>query len=46
MKALAWNRARAIRPFWRNNAFWIVVLPTGLVAAVFLLGMITKALGQ
>jgi hypothetical protein len=41
------NRARAIiRPFWKNNAFWIVVMPTSLVAAVFLLGMITEAFGQ
>ena len=40
------NRAPAMKPFWRNNAFWIVVLPTSLVALVFLLGMITKAFGQ
>ena len=37
---------RAAKPFWKSDAFWIVLLPTSLVAAVFLLGMITKALGQ
>lgn len=40
------RRARAMRPFWRNNAFWIVVMPTSLVALVFLLAMITRALGH
>ncbi len=38
--------ARAIKPFWKDDAFWIVLLPTSLVAVVFLLGMIAKALGQ
>ena len=37
--------ARAIKPFWKNDAFWIVLMPTSLVAIVFLLGMVTKALG-
>jgi hypothetical protein len=40
------SRAPAIKPFWRNNAFWIVVMPTSLVALVFLLAMITKVFGQ
>ena len=38
--------ARAGKAFWRNNAFWFVVMPTSLVALVFVLGMITKAIGQ
>jgi len=38
--------ARAGKAFWRNNAFWFVVMPTSLVALVFVLGMITKAMGQ
>jgi hypothetical protein len=37
--------ARATKPFWKDDAFWIVLLPTSLVAAVFLLGMFAKALG-
>ena len=40
------KRAPTIKPFWKNNAFWFVVMPTSLVAVVFLLGMITKALGH
>lgn len=40
------NRAPAGKNFWRNNGFWFVVMPTGLVALVFIVGMITKALGQ
>jgi hypothetical protein len=40
------RRTSAIRPFWKNNAFWIVVMPTSLVAVVFLLAMITQALAQ
>ncbi len=40
------KRAPASKTFWRNNGFWFVVMPTGLVALVFLLGMITKAVGQ
>ena len=40
------RRAPAGKAFWRNNAFWIVVMPTSLVAFVFVLGMITKAMGQ
>ena len=40
------KRARAGKAFWRNNAFWFVVMPTSLVALVFVLGMITKAMGQ
>ena len=39
------NRAPASKAFWRNNAFWFVVMPTSLVALVFFLGMITKAVG-
>lgn len=34
------------KAFWRNNAFWIVVLPTSLVGAVFLLAMIAGLLGS
>jgi hypothetical protein len=41
MKAFAGERA-----FWKNNAFWVVVMPTSLVALVFLLAMIAKAYGQ
>lgn len=40
------RRAPVGKAFWRNNAFWFVVLPTSLVALVFVLGMITKAVGQ
>jgi hypothetical protein len=40
------RRVPASRAFWKNNAFWIVVMPTSLVAFVFVLGMITKAAGQ
>ena len=40
------HRAPAGKTFWRNNAFWFVVMPTSLVALVFVLGMITKAMGQ
>jgi hypothetical protein len=40
------RRAPAGKAFWRNNAFWLVVMPTSLVALVFVLGMITKAMGQ
>lgn len=40
------KRARAMKPFWETNAFWFVVMPTSLVAVVFLLGMIANALGQ
>ncbi len=40
------NRAPAGKTFWRNNAFWFVVMPTILVALVFIVGMITKAIGQ
>jgi hypothetical protein len=36
---------RALKPFWKNDAFWIVMMPTSLVAVVFLLGMISNALG-
>ncbi len=34
------------KAFWKNNEFWMVVMPTSLVGFVFLLGMIAKALGQ
>ena len=37
--------SRATKPFWKDDAFWIVLMPTSLVAVVFLLGMIAKALG-
>ena len=40
------RRTPASKAFWKNNAFWIVVLPTSLVALVFVLGMITQAAGQ
>jgi hypothetical protein len=40
------KRAPTGKAFWRNNAFWFVVMPTSLVALVFVLGMITKAIGQ
>jgi hypothetical protein len=38
--------SRATKPFWKDDAFWIVLMPTSLVAVVFLLGMIAKALGN
>ncbi len=34
------------KAFWRNDAFWFVGMPTILVAVVFLLGVITRVLGQ
>jgi len=34
------------RAFWKNNAFWIVGMPTILVAVVFLMAMIARALGH
>jgi len=37
------KHAPAGKAFWKNNAFWIVVMPTTLVALVFILGMITQA---
>ena len=37
------KRAPEGKAFWKNNAFWIVVMPTTLVALVFILGMITQA---
>jgi|GEM_PF-1801835 hypothetical protein len=37
--------APAKRAFWRNNAFWIVVMPTSLVALVFILAFIANAVG-
>jgi hypothetical protein len=40
------KRASGNRAFWKNNAFWFVVMPTSLVALVFVLGMIVKAVGQ
>ena len=40
------RRAPAKKAFWRNNAFWFVVMPTSLVALVFVLGMITKAMAS
>ncbi|MGB3427252.1 MAG: hypothetical protein WBA53_03665 [Burkholderiaceae bacterium] len=39
------KHSRALKPFWKNDAFWIVMVPTSLVAVVFLLGMISNALG-
>lgn len=39
------KRASAKKAFWRNNAFWIVVMPTSLVALVFIMAMITNAVG-
>lgn len=32
--------------FWRNNAFWIVVMPTALVAVTFVVAMLAKAVGS
>lgn len=46
MPASSGKRARAMKPFWETNAFWFVVMPTSLVAIVFLFGMIAKALGE
>jgi len=40
------KRASGNKAFWKNNVFWFVVMPTSLVALVFVLGMITKAIGQ
>jgi len=40
------KRASGNKAFWKNNAFWFVVMPTSLVALVFVLGMIVKAVGQ
>ena len=40
------KRASGSKAFWKNNAFWFVVMPTSLVALVFIVGMITKAIGQ
>ena len=40
------NRKYAVKPFWEKNAFWFVGLPTTLVAFVFLLGMVSNAIGQ
>lgn len=37
--------APAKRAFWRNNAFWIVVMPTSLVALVFVLAFIANVVG-
>jgi len=37
------KRAPAGKAFWKNNAFWIVVMPTSLVALVFILAMIAQA---
>jgi hypothetical protein len=34
------------KAFWKKDAFWFVALPTGLVAALFLLAILTRALGQ
>ena len=39
------TRART-RAFWKDDAFWFVALPTSLVAVVFLLAMLARALGQ
>ncbi len=41
MSTLAGEKA-----FWKNNAFWLVVMPTSLVGFVFVLGMIAQALGS
>jgi flagellar biosynthesis/type III secretory pathway M-ring protein FliF/YscJ len=40
MIALAGKKA-----FWKNNAFWIVVMPTVLVGFVFLVAFVAKAVG-
>jgi len=39
------KRAPGNKAFWKNNAFWIVVLPTSLVGLVFVLALITNAVG-
>ena len=39
------KRAPVDKAFWKNNAFWIVLMPTSLVALVFILGMLTTAVG-
>ena len=39
MNAFAGEKA-----FWRNNAFWVVVMPTSLVGLVFLMAMIANVL--
>ena len=35
----------ARKAFWKNNAFWLVVMPTSLVGLVFLIEMIARAAG-
>lgn len=40
------KRARAMKPFWKKDAFWFVGMPTTLVGLVFLLAMIAQAVGQ
>ena len=39
------TRARK-NEFWKTNAFWIVGIPTALIAVMFLLAMIASALGH
>jgi hypothetical protein len=39
------KRAPGNKAFWKNNAFWMVVLPTSLVALVFILAFIANAVG-
>ena len=34
------------KAFWKNNAFWFVVMPTTLVGLVFVLELIARASGQ
>lgn len=34
------------KAFWKNNAFWIVGMPTLLVAVVFVAAMLARALGS
>jgi len=34
------------RPFWKHDAFWFVGMPTALIAVVFLVALIARALGQ
>lgn len=41
MSSLARKKA-----FWKNNAFWIVGMPTILVAFVFVVAMIARAFGN
>jgi hypothetical protein len=34
------------KPFWKTDAFWLVVMPTALVAIPMCFALIAKALGH